>query len=267
MRPGTRFHAGAIRPAGHIFYIPGSERPTDDPKSRPHFLVNRCDVASDSSVVVATLAHMSTKATEHSEYGSPLHEIVGPNALTLPDQAGNYVIAARLFPRNPERLMVSAMSATDHVRSVRGAVLRAVGMGEGVAATGTASVRGRLARVGDRRVGIRYGCVVTGHAYSASRRYQVIVPIIDRVVHQHDGPQILEPNRWSVVPMRQPWWNALPLQSPMLDTAGLISLSEAWTQSRDWRRWLKPQIEVLPTSIDPGTLAAVEAKISERLSQ
>jgi hypothetical protein len=266
MRPGTRFHAGATRPAGHIFYIPGSERPTDDPKSRPHFLVNRCDVVSDPSVV-ATLAHMSTKATEHSEYGSPLHEIVDATALTLPDQAGNYVIAARVVPRNPERLVVSAMSASNHVRSVRGAVLRAVGLGEGVAATGAASVRGRLARVGDQRAGIRYGCVVTGHAYSAIRRYQVIVPIIDRVVHHHDGPQILEPNRWSVVPMRQPWWNALPLQSPMLDTAGLISLSEAWRRSRDRRHWLKPQIEVLPTSIDPVTLAAVEAAISERLSQ
>jgi hypothetical protein len=51
----------------------------------------------------------------------------------------------------------------------------------------------------------------------------------------------------------------------MLDTAGLISLSEPWRQSTNPRNWLKPQIEVDHVSIDDVTLAAVEAKVAERL--
>jgi hypothetical protein len=266
MRPGTRFQKGAVRPAGHIFYIPPSERATDDPKNRPHFLVNRCDTGSDP-LNVATLAHMSTKATEHTAYGSPLHEIAHSTALAYPHQAGNHVVATRLLPRDPERLVISARSAVDHVRSVRGAVLVAIGLGEGLASRDTGSVRGCLVRVRDQRTGIRYGCVVTCHVYSASRRYQVIVPIIDRVVYEHDGPQLLEPGRWSVIPTRQPWWNAVALRSPMLDTAGLVSLSEPWRRSRDSRWWLKGQINVLPAVIDAATLTAVEEKIVERLHQ
>ena len=75
MRPGTSFHGSDVRPAGHVFVIPAQERPGDDPKNRPHFLLNRCDPAVDPHVL-GTLAHMSTKATEISEYGCAGHEIV-----------------------------------------------------------------------------------------------------------------------------------------------------------------------------------------------
>lgn len=267
MRPGTRFLIGATRPAGHIFYIPASERPTDDPKNRPHFLVNRCEPGLDP-LAVATLAHMSTKATEHAQYGSPFHQLVNPAGRTSPDQEGNYVIAARVLPRDPGSLVFSAMSAVDAVRPVRAAVLSAAGLGEGVAAPGKTSVRGRLVRVLDPDVHAEYGCVLTCHAYSASRRYQMIVPIIDRFVKGPDGPEILEPIRWDVVPARCPWWDALPFTMPMLDTAELTSLSEGWRRSSSNRGgWLKPQIELLDAVVDEATLAAVEAKIVERLSQ
>jgi hypothetical protein len=265
MKPGTRFGYGAVRPAGHIFYIPPSERPTDDRKNRPHFLVNRCDVAS-APVAVATLAHMSTKPTEHTQYGSPVHEIVDPTALTRPDQAGNYVIAARLLARDPHQLTRSARSAVGDVRSVRQAVLTALGVGKGLAATGARSVRGRLVRVRDPRAGSRYGCVLTDHAYSSTRRYQIIVPIIDRVVDGPEGPELLELMPWDVAPPRHPWWDALPFESPILDTAWLNSLSERWQRGRDSRWWLDPQIEVLGASIDDATLAAVETRIVERLT-
>jgi hypothetical protein len=266
MRPGARFAIGAARPAGHIFYLPPEERPTDDPKTRPHFLVNRCDVSADPTAM-ATLAHMSSKLTEHTEYGAPAHAIVDRGMRPNSAHMESFVIAARLLARDPDRLRVSAMSAVQEVRSVRGVVLQAVGLGEGIADVTSRSVRGRLARIHDARVGMHYGCVVTKHAYSASRRYQVIVPIFDGVEHGPDGPELLELVRWDVVPLRQPWWNALPLEQPVLDTAGLISLSELWRKSSDPRGWLKPQIEIIDASIDAATLAAVEEKIAERLQQ
>ena len=209
---------------------------------------------------------MSTKATEHTQYGSPFHEIADSTALTKPDQVGNYVIAARLLARDPNHLVQSARSAVDDVRSVRRAVLTALGMGKGLAAPGARSVRGRLVRVRDPRAGSRYGCVLTDHAYSSTRRYQTIVPIMDRVVNGPEGPEILELMPWDVAPPRHSWWDALPFKSPILDTAWMNSLSERWQRGSDRRWWLDPQIEVLSASIDDATLAAVETKIVERLS-
>lgn len=266
MRPGARFEPGATRPAGHIFYIPAAERPTDETKTRPHFLVNRCDVAADP-YGLATLAHMSTKATEHIEYGSHIHEIVDPTVLKKPDQDGNFVIASRLLPRDPERLLTSRMSAVDEVRSVRRAVVLALGLAEGVAPPGARSVRGRLVRIMDQRVSYPYGIVLGAHAYSAYRRFQIIAPILDAAVEGPDGPELLEPTRWDVEPARQPWWDALSLERPMIDTAALISLSELWRQSRDRRRWLKRQIDIMHPAVDETTLAVVEEKITERLRQ
>lgn len=263
MKPGSRFPAGATRPAGHIFSIPACERPTDEHKTRPYFLVNRCDVAADP-LELATLAHMTTKATEHLHFGSDFHEITSSTS-KQPGRDGQFVIATRLLPRDPRLLTASAMSAVDEVRSVRTAVLAALGLGEGMAAPGTPSVRGRLVRVRDERAGIRHGFVLTSHAYSAKRRYQIIVPIIDRMVGGVGGPELLEITRWDVQPGPRPWWKALPVIHPLVDTAGLVSLSERWQQGHDPRRWLTRQIDVLEPSIDPHTLAAVEERIRARL--
>jgi hypothetical protein len=264
MRPGARFQPGATRPAGHIFHIPAAERPTDETKTRPHFLVNRCDVASDP-YGLATLAHMSTKATEHIEYGSPIHEIIDPAVLRKPDQDGNFVIASRLLPRDPERLTASGMSAVDEVRSVRRTVTLALGLGEGIAPPEEKSVRGRLVRILDERAGYPFGIVLTAHAYSAARRYQVIAPLLNAAVDGPDGPEMLETTRWDVELAPHPWWRTLALTRPMVDTAAVISLSEDWRHRSDRRRWLKRQIDVMQTSIDEATLAAVEARIAERL--
>jgi hypothetical protein len=263
MRPGARFAPGAVRPAGHIFYLAPEERPTDDPKTRPHFLVNRCDVAADPAVM-ATLAHMTTKPTEHAAYGCSVHEIEDPVRVR---HGVVYVLGARLVPCDPDWLTVSGRSAVREVRPVREMVLEAIGLGEGVADSASKSVRGRLVRIHDSRLDIRHGCVLTSHAYSANRRYQIIVPVFDRILHGPEGPEPLEPTRWDVIPQRKPWWHALPLEEPVFDTAGLISLSELWRRDRDPRRWLKPQIEIIDALIDDATLAAVEEKIVERLQQ
>lgn len=264
MKPGTRFPPGATRPAGHIFFIPPAERITDDTKSRPHFLVNRCDVAAEP-LGLATLAHMSTKATEHVLYGSPIHELGGVSVREKPDHDGHFVIATRVLPRDPNRLQRSAMSAGDEAPAVRRAVLQALGLGDGLPAQTTDSVRGRLARIVDPRTGYPFGIVLTAHVYSARRRYQLIAPLLDGLVEGPGGPEVLEPLPWDLAPAPHPWWQELGLSQPIVDCAAVISLSEEWRQSGDRRTWLKRQITIMDSAIDEATLLAIEERVAERL--
>lgn len=261
MKPGTRFQAGAVRPAGHIFIIPAAERLTDDAKNRPHFLANRCDPQEDPDGL-ATLAHMSTKNPECVQYGCACHEIID-RASQRVGRDGSFVVAARLIPQLPDGLRESRFSAVDEVRSVRAAILRAISPDGGSAEPGR--VRGRLVRVLDRQADFQFGVLITHAPYSARRRYQIVVPIIDRVADGEAGRELLEPTRGDVLPAPQEWMRKLPVAQPMLDTAGLISLTERWQRSRDRRMWLKKQIQVLNEAADAATLAAIEARIRERL--
>src|SRR5215217_5412095 len=131
MKPGSTFGRTEIRPAGHIFFIPGEERPGDDTKNRPYFLLNRCDSAADP-YALGTLAHMSTKPTEIVEYRCAGHQI---------GRDENFVITARLLPRFAADLNRSRYSAVDEVRSVRRSVRQALAIGEGVMSPDSGSVR------------------------------------------------------------------------------------------------------------------------------
>lgn len=132
MRPGITFSGADVRPAGHIFFIPPADRPGDDPKTRPHFLLNRFDPSADP-YGLATLAHMSSKATELNEFACPGHEIMDPGATKGTARGGSFVVSARLLPREPEELTRSAYSATGEVNSVRRSVRQALGPEEGLA--------------------------------------------------------------------------------------------------------------------------------------
>jgi hypothetical protein len=263
MKPGITFRGTEIRPAGHIFFIPGAERPGDDPKNRPHFLLNRCDPAAGPHAL-GTLAHMSTKATEIVEYGCAGHEIAADRPTAFAGDR-SFVITARLLPRLAWDLHRSRYSAVDEVRAVRRSVMHALSVGDDATPRGRGSIRGRIVRVLDHRAGFSFGFVLTAHEYSLQRRYQIVVPIIDRVVETEGGLEELELTPWDVVPERQSWFANLPFAEPMIDTARLLSLTEEWRKSRDPRRWLHKQIEMTSGMIDETTLAQIEAKIVERL--
>jgi len=267
MKPGTTFRPWDTRPAGHIFFIPPAERPDEDVKSRPHFLLHR-STPDPGRFALATLAHMTTKRTEGEQFGAPVHELRA-DGVARPDQEGFFVNGARLLPRDPRRLSRSAFVAADEVRAVRETVGSAIGIGEGVAVGDSRSIRGRLVRVAPRtarKAGFEYAFVLTQHAYSAQRRWQVLVPVIDMVVDGDDGPEELIPSDGDVVPEAAPWWKALPFEQPMIETAALTTLSEEWRKSRHSDRWLKRQIAVVTRhSIDLATLERVEAAIISRL--
>lgn len=139
-------------------------------------------------------------------------------------------------------------------------------MGEGIGPAGSGSVRGRLVRVLDPRAGFEHGFILTTHEYSRRRRFQIVLPVLDRVVETNEGQEELEITPWDVLPDRRDWFDRVPCAEPLLETAGLISLTEEWREGRDPRTWLKQQIEVLDTTIDANTLAMVEARISARLA-
>jgi hypothetical protein len=143
--------------------------------------------------------------------------------------------------------------------------MHALSIGDDATPRGRGSIRGRIVRVLDHRVGFSFGFVLTAHEYSLQRRYQIVVPIVDRVVEGEDGLEELALTPWDVVPERQSWFANLPFAEPMIDTARLLSLTEEWRKSRDPRRWLHKQIEMTSGMIDETTLAEIEAKIVERL--
>ncbi|HKP75551.1 MAG TPA: hypothetical protein VJT67_08410 [Longimicrobiaceae bacterium] len=255
MRPGRTFSSADTRPAGHVFFIPPAARLDDDVKTRPHFLVNRCDPEADPRAL-GTLAHMSTRATEADVFGCAAYALRG---------GSSHVIAARLLPWPARAMERSSYSATDEVRSVRAAVSHALGMDTGTAARTSGSVRGRLARIIEPKAEATFAVVLTAPDYGSRRRYQLLAPILDRVIASPDGVEELELLAWDVIPRRHAWTDRLPFAKPVLDTSALLTLTEEWRLSRDSRTWLRKQIEVTDAVIDPETLGEVEAKIRERL--
>ncbi|HSU17868.1 hypothetical protein [Longimicrobium sp.] len=257
------------RAAGHVFTLPPEQRFGDDPKRRPHFLLHRCSASE-----FGTLAHMTTKSSEERAFGAPVHEIVEcSRTLKYLGQAGCFVSPVRLLFADASELARSDASYTSAVPAVRAVTAEALGMGTGAAAANAVSIRGRIVAL-TREVAdafeFEHGVVVTQHRYSAQRRWQLVVPILDVRDVMPENADTLQflPETWDVVPERADWWDVLPggWQQPVIDTARLITFSERWASARDRSRWLKAQIaRVLPASVDSGTLSRIEAALGARL--
>lgn len=265
---------GETRPAGYTFWIPTAGWLNADKKAaRPYFLVERVEDSSQLEVM-GTLALMSTKDTEGRQHGAYLHEITATRPrLRYPDQRGSFVNTSWVLFRASVHLReydVPVQSAS--VPAVKAKLRDALGMGHR-APPAAGSIRGRLVRLAESvasRFNFAYGIVLTADSYSAARRWQTIVPVVDTSAYLDPTASAeFQPLESDVMPAADlAWCRHLPREwTPVIDTALLSTFSEAWTRSKEPEHWLRAQIEeVYPTPVDANTLLQIEAALFRRLT-
>jgi hypothetical protein len=279
--PGRDFHLGESRPAGAVFWLPRELSLGSDPKrSRLHFLLHDCDdddSPGDEAGIFATLAYMSTKDTEHTQYRAPAYRFLTPELQPAgAGQEGSFALTSRFLMVDVRTLSQASHQASPRdIRGCLASVRQGLGIGKGPAAPGGRSVRGHLARIEApvRDVtGLEFGVVVTDHTYSAQRRYQAVVPLIDlgEFLEPGEGPQHFTPDPTEFLVPRAdgPWTNAIPTSwsAILVDTMRLITLTEEWEKVRNPDRWLKKQITVLPYKIGKAVLDEVDNRLVRRLN-
>jgi hypothetical protein len=265
------FRPEEARPAGHVFRVPSVARHLRDNKpSRPFLLLTRCGGQD-----LASLALMTTKRTEGG-YGATLYEFADQRArLPLPGQERSYADLCSLIFRQADRLGTSERSHARHMDAVRASLRVALGIGSGLGrGRPGASIRGHLVRLTPRMGALydfRYGVALTEHGYSAARRLQALVPVVDvrTFLAAGETAEDFEPEPGDVLPPRdQAWVEQLPSswQRPVIDTVRLASFSECWKASQRRETWLEEQIEhVFAVAVDAATLADIESALSARL--
>jgi hypothetical protein len=269
---GTRkFKPGQTRTAGHVFYVPKEARLAEDTKNRRHLLLHD---ASDegTAAVLATLVHLTTKDTEHRAHHAPFYRLTAPALQRSdPKAQGSYVNAPRLVFRDVRKLIDAVGEASnDDMEGARRAVADALGITR--QPPHPESVRGRIAQVAgtlQKDTGFAFGVVLTNPAYSAERRFQAMVPIIDlQVLLREDEIRgDFVPDDTDVLPGNRAWCARLPKSwtEPLIDTVRLVTLTEEWKQSRNKNAWLPKQITILDQSVDDETLHEIESRLAQRL--
>jgi hypothetical protein len=278
--PGRDFHLGESRPAGAVFWLPRELSLGSDPKrSRLHVLLHDCDdddLPGDEAGIFATLAYMSTKNTEHTQYLAPAYKFLTPELQPADiGQEGSFALTSRFLMVDVRTLAHASYQANPRdVRGCLASVRQGLGIGKGPAAPGGPSVRGHLARIeGPVRdiTGLEFGIVVTEHTYSGKRRYQAVVPVIDlgEFLDSGEDPDDFTPDATEFLLPRTagPWTNVIPStwSAILVDTMRLITLTEEWKKVRNPDRWLKKQITVLPHKVGKAVLDEIDTRLVSRL--
>lgn len=279
--PGRDFHLGESRPAGAVFWLPRELSLGSDPKrSRLHVLLHDCeddDLPGGEAGIFATLAYMSTKNTEHTQYRAPAYRFLTPELQPAGvGQEGSFALTSRFLMVDVRTLARAPYQASPRdVRGCLASVRQGLGIGKGPASPGGRSVRGHLVRIeGPVRdiTGLEFGIVVTDHTYSGERRYQAVVPVIDlgEFLEPGEGPDDFTPDATEFLLPRTagPWTNAIPSSwsAILVDTMRLITLTEEWKKVRNPDRWLKKQITVLPYKAGKAVLDEIDTRLVRRLS-
>lgn len=255
-------------------YVPKEARLAEDTKSRRHLLLHDC-TDSRTEVVLATLAHLTTKQTERKAHKAPFHRLATPELQPAdPKAEGSFVNGARLVFRDVRKLIDSVGEASPgDVRASRHVVADALGIGAPAPLAGfTGGVRGRLARVSgvlQKYAGFAFGVILTNHLYSAERRFQALVPVIDlrTFLLDDETTEDFVQEDTDVRPGSRAWCGKLPRSwsEPLIDTVRLVTMSEEWKKSTNRSAWLPKQIDVLDVGVDADTLREIESAISRRL--
>lgn len=265
------FRPEEARPAGYVFTIPAARRHLRDNKpSRPFLLLTRA-----AGLNLATLALMTTKGTER-QYDATLLEFTDQRGRQrLPGQERSYVDLSSLIFREAHQLVASERTHARHMEAVRACLKGALGFGTGIGpGTPGASIRGHLVRLAlpiARMYAFQYGIVLTEHRYSAARRLQALVPVVNvrTFLTDEETSGDFRPEEGDVLaPTAAAWARQLPPKwdFPVVDTVRLASFSERWEASGRRETWLEEQIEaVFPQPVDRDTLERIEAALTTRL--
>lgn len=266
-----KLRPGQTRTAGQVFYVPKEARLAEDTKNRRHLLLH--DAADDgTAAVLATLVHLTTQDTERRAHKAPFYRLTTPALQPLdPKAEGSFVNGPRLVFRDVRKLIDPVGEASrEDVEGARRAVAGALGITRQPAHPG--SVRGRVARVTgtlQKDTGFAFGVVLTNPAYSAERRFQAIVPIIDLqlLLRDDETRDDFVPDETDLLPGNRPWCATLPKSwtEPLIDTARLVTLTEEWKHSHSRNAWLPKQITILDQRVDDETLREIESTLARRL--
>jgi hypothetical protein len=244
-------------PAGHVYYVPTSERPGDDHDDRRFLLLKR--VPQDG---VASMAATTTKPNEE------VHLYTLKDAghlLTKPDQSGPYVCGYNLLYRNAHLLGDSVDVQTKQLPDILTVVRTALGMGENIAdqPTPRGTLRGRLVEVTPKirkLMYFRYGFILTEHEYSTARRWQILLPVVSGGNLEATATWIDHPASPEIRACLPDGWERL-----LLLTDRLVSVTQGKPGLR-WGNGLPHEIaRLFSVSMDPGALAAAEHAIRRRL--
>ncbi|HEX8212547.1 MAG TPA: hypothetical protein VF584_20385 [Longimicrobium sp.] len=278
--PGRNFKLGETRPVGGVFWRPKDPAMSTDPRdSRPHLLLHDCEddnTPGPAAGIFATLAFMSRQDTEHTQYGAPAHRMLTPALQPLdPWKKGSFTLTSRFLMEDVRVLEEAANQAS--AADVRGCLIsvrQGLGIGRGPALAGGRAIRGHLARIEGRVrdvTGLEYGIVVTDPTYSASRRYQALIPVIDlaELMDEGEDPAAFQPEDGELLVEHadKGWTAALPVgwSGILIDTVRLITLTEKWRKGRNPEKWLAKQITVLPYRVERDVLDGIDARLVRRL--
>lgn len=265
------FHSSETRPAGSVFPIPLTARHIRDNKQvRPFLLLSRV-----TGEELGTLALMTTKRTE-TLFHAPMYEVVDRRGKQLlPGQEESLVDLTSYIFRRADALVESDGTHARHLPAIRKLLKSALGIGSGVGPGGAGrSIRGHLVRMSAEiaeMYAFGFGVVLTQHEYSAARRLQALVPVMDMGAFLRAGEAITDFERVETDVIPAPtaeWIRQLPpgWRFPFIDTVRLASFTERWQNSRRPETWLDRQIaEVYPLPLDAASLDLIESALVNRL--
>lgn len=171
-----------VRYTGEVYQLPPGDLPNDDPKYRPHVLLN--DTTDDD--VPCTFAYCSGERTE------AMH---GASAVLIdPSRSGyqgtgfvkpTYVYLSRLVTLDPNILGSAEGRVFDQLPLIRERLKGALGIGTGSGSgSGPAagSKRGLIVVIKSAFadvLGTPYAMLVTEPGYSIQERYQIVMPVLN----------------------------------------------------------------------------------------
>jgi hypothetical protein len=190
--------------AGHLFWMPAGSTWLNQDKPRPFALATRCTVDE-----LGTLVYGSTQETEKRSGAAcipvaPARQGLNRNGL----RSTTYFYPGTLLPLPHEHLPPYSGFLGGALHEMRSALRTALGIGRGSClhpATPANSIRGRVVMLAEHLaidLHTDFAVVLTEPRYSATRNYQIILPIFTTFGRETSSHDLLISSR--------EWLGALP---------------------------------------------------------